>query len=82
MCMHTTAPSSSQAAQKGSQCSECRLGMPMGTGFSVKLTARQPFLARRWTSSAMRCGSQTGSSPRGMKRSGYWPHQSSMCQSL
>src|ERR1700735_4277760 len=44
-CMHTTVPSSAQAAQKGSQCSLCREGQPSFSGFSENVTAWQSVLA-------------------------------------
>ena len=82
MCMHTTVPSSLHACHNGSQWSVCRLGRPSGTGFSGNVIAWQPFFATRRTSSAIACGSQIGGIASGMKRSGAYPHHSSMCQSL
>ena len=81
-CMHTTVPSSAQAAQNGSQCSLCSEGQPSFSGFSEKVTAWQPFLATRWISSAPSSGSQMTGMESGMKRPGSAPHQLSMCQSL
>ena len=70
MWMRMVMPSSTQASQKGFQWSEWMLGRPSLSGFSVKLTARQPFFATRRTSSAMVFGSQTAGMARGMNRSG------------
>ena len=81
-CMQTTVPSSAQAVQKGSQCSLCSDGQPSFSGFSEKVTAWQPFLATRCTSSAPSSGSQMTGIDRGMKRPGSAPHHRSMCQSL
>ena len=80
--MQTTVPSSEHACHTGSQWSVCRLGSPSGTGFSGNVIAWQPFFATRRTSSAIACGSQMGGTASGMKRSGAYPHHSSMCQSL
>ncbi len=82
MCMHTIVPSSEHACQNGSQWSECRLGRWSGSGFSGNVIAWQPFFATRRTSSASVCGSQIIGIASGMKRSGAYPHHSSMCQSL
>ncbi|MEZ5136566.1 MAG: hypothetical protein R2699_16335 [Acidimicrobiales bacterium] len=57
MCRHTTMPSSEHAFQNGSQCSLCRLGQPSFSGFSEKVTARQPLAATRRISSAQTSGS-------------------------
>src|ERR1700761_6054731 len=73
-CMHTTVPSSAQAFQKGSQCELCREGQPSFSGFSEKVTAWQPFLATRRTSSAASSGSQMGGREGGVKRRGGHPH--------
>ena len=81
-CMQTTVPSSAQAAQNGSQCELWSEGQPSFSGFSEKVTAWQPFLATRRTSSAASSGSQMTGIDRGMKRPGSAPHQLSMCQSL
>src|SRR6516225_7619761 len=81
-CMHTTVPSSAQAVQKGSQWSECSEGHPSFSGFSENVTAWQPFLATRCTSSAPSSGSQMTGMDRGMERPGSAPHHLSMCQSL
>ena len=80
--MHTTVPSSAQAVQKGSQWSLCSEGQPSFSGFSEKVTAWQPFLATRRTSSAPSSGSQITGMESGMKRPGSAPHHLSMCQSL
>ena len=77
-----TTPSSWQAAKNGSQWPWKMFGQPRALGSSEKVTAWQPFLATRRTSSAMSCGSQMGGIERGMKRPGWVPHHSSMCQSL
>ena len=53
MCRHTTVPSSDTACQNGSQCSLWKLGQPSFSGFSEKVTARQPLAATRRTSSAI-----------------------------
>ncbi len=82
MCMHTTTCSSEQARQNGSQWSECRLGQPSFDGFSENVTACAPLAAVRRTSAARTSGSQMAGSEQGMKRPGWVPHQSSMCQSL
>ena len=82
MCMHTTTFSSQHACQKGSQWSEWMLGQPSLEGFSEKVTAWAPFLAVRRTSAARTSGSQMAGSEQGMKRPGWVPHHSSMCQSL
>ena len=50
--------------------------------FSENVKAWQPFLAIRRTSAAAFSGSNSGSSPQGMKRPGYAAHHSSTCQSL
>ena len=81
-CMQTTVPSSAQAVQKGSQCALCSEGQPSFSGFSEKVTAWQPFLATRRTSSAASSGSQMTGIDNGMKRPGSAPHHWSMCQSL
>src|SRR5438309_11702896 len=77
-----TMPSSWQAAKNGSQWSPKIAGQPRALGSSENVTAWQPFLATRWTSSAISWGSQMGGIDRGMKRPGWLPHHSSMCQSL
>src|SRR3954447_11679583 len=77
-----TMPSSWQAAKNGSQWSVKMLFHPRALGSSENVTALQPFLATWCTSSAISCGSQMGGMLRGMKRPGYVPHHSSMCQSL
>ena len=82
MCRHTTVPVSSHARQNGSQWSVWKLGYPSLVGFSENVTARQPFSATRRISAAISSGSQIGASASGMKRPGYVPHHSSMCQSL
>src|SRR6266508_452868 len=82
MCKQTIVPSSSQAAQNGSQWSSWKLGSRSLAGFSENETAWQPLAAMRRTSSAIASGSQIGGSASGMKRSGYVPHHSSTCQSL
>src|SRR5207237_10713834 len=82
MCRATIVPSSEQAVQKGSQWSLWKLGNFSFSGFSENETAWQPLAATRLTSSAIACGSHSGGRPRGMKRPGYDPHHSSMCQSL
>src|SRR5438874_12808673 len=65
-----TMPSSWQAAKNGSQWPWKMLGQPRALGSSENVTAWQPFLATRWTSSAMSWGSQMGGMLRGMKRPG------------
>ena len=80
--MQTTVPSSAQAVQNGSQCELCSDGQPSFSGFSEKVTAWQPFLATRRTSSATSSGSQMTGIDSGMKRPGSAPHHLSMCQSL
>src|SRR5436305_5006916 len=65
-----TMPSSWQAAKKGSQWSVKMLFQPRALGSSENVTAWQPFLATRWTSSAMSWGSQMGGMLRGMNRPG------------
>src|SRR5438874_1689865 len=65
-----TVPSSWQAAKNGSQWPWKMLGHPRALGSSEKVTAWQPFLATRRTSSAINCGSQMGGMDRGMKRAG------------
>ena len=82
MCRHTTVPSSLTAFQNGSQCWLWKLGQPSFSGFSEKVTARQPLAAIRCTSSAISSGLQIGGMDRGMKRPGWLPHHSSTCQSL
>src|SRR5947207_15875255 len=82
MCRQTSASSSQHADQNGSQWSEWKLGRRSFAGFSEKLMAWQPLAATRCTSAAIRCGSHSGGSASGMKRPGYVPHHSSMCQSL
>ena len=70
MCRHTMVPSSTQAAQKGSQWSLWKLGSFSLDGFSENDTAWQPLAATRRTSSAMAAGSQMGGSDSGMNRPG------------
>src|SRR3954454_8707456 len=82
MCRHTIVFSSLHAFQNGSQCSECRLGYPSFWGFSENVTAWQPFVATRRTSSAISCGSHSAGIDKGMNRPGCDPHHVSMCQSL
>ncbi len=82
MCKQMIVPSSSHALKNGSQCSPKMCGHPSLNGFSENVTAWQPFLATRRTSSAISWGSQIGGIDRGMNRPGYVPHHSSMCQSL
>ena len=82
MCRQTTTDSSLQACQNGSQWSEWKLGQPSLEGFSEKVTAWAPIAAVRRTSAASTSGSQMAGSGQGMKRPGWVPHQSSMCQSL
>src|SRR3954451_19574717 len=82
MCMQTIVPSSEHACQNGSQASLCSDGSLSFSGFSENENAWQPFAATRCTSAAIASGSQIGGSERGMKRPGYVPHHSSMCQSL
>src|ERR1700689_4161589 len=82
MCMQATTPSSLQAFQKGSQWSECTLGQPSFEGFSEKVTAWAPFAAVGRTSAAGTSGPQMAGRASGMKRRGFEPHHSSMCQSL
>src|SRR3954471_9114335 len=77
-----TVPSSSQAAKNGSQWPWKMLGQPSALGSSENVTAWHPFLATRCTSSAISWGSQMGGIDNGMKRPGWLPHHSSMCQSL
>src|SRR5437868_15094609 len=64
MCRQVTVPSSWQAAKNGSQWPWKMLGHPRALGSSEKVTAWQPFLATRRTSSAMSCGSQMGGTDR------------------
>src|SRR4029453_3512912 len=82
MCRQTTTPSSEQVPQNGSQGGEGKLGQPSLDGFSENVTAWAPMRAVRRTSSASTWGSQMAGSEQGMKRPGWEPHQSSMCQSL
>src|SRR5581483_3362397 len=82
MCTVTTVPVSSHDAQNGSQWSLCSEGRPRAWGFIEKLTQCDPLAAVRRTSAAISAGSQIGGMVHGMKRSGYWPHQPSRCQSL
>src|SRR5947209_5112823 len=65
-----TIPSSWQAAKNGSQWSPKIVGQPKALGSSENVTAWQPFLAMRRTSSAINWGSQIGGIDRGMKRPG------------
>ena len=51
-------------------------------GFSVKVSACTPFFETRRTSAAHASASQITGIAMGMKRAGYAPHHSSMCQSL
>jgi hypothetical protein len=82
MCRQITVPVSWHAAKNGSQWSVKMLGQPSADGSSLNVTALQPFAATRWISFAINCGSQIGGTDSGMKRPGYVPHHSSMCQSL
>src|SRR5580692_1466073 len=66
----STVPSSEQAPNRGSQCPEWMEGMWRAAGFSEKVTAWQPFWARRRTSAAALSTSKSGRMPHGMKRSG------------
>src|ERR1035437_9922681 len=79
---HKTVPSSQHAANNGSHASVWMLGIPSPAGFSEKVTAWQPFRARRRTSLAASSTSKSGRIPQGMNRSGCAPHHSSTCQSL
>src|SRR5271154_4792608 len=81
MCKHTTVLRSSHAAQNGSQWSEWSDGKPNLCGFIEKVIAWHPLCAPRRTSAAISWGSQIGGRHSGISRSGYWPHQLSMCQS-
>ena len=82
MCRHTIVPSSLHAFQNGSQCSVWKLGQPSFSGFSEKVTAWQPFCrdAAHLGRHLVRVPERGNAS--GMKRPGYAPHHSSMCQSL
>src|ERR1700719_2499047 len=79
---HSTVPTSEQAAKSGSHASVWMLGIPRPAGFSENVMAWQPFASRRRTSRAASTGSNRGTIPHGMNRSGYAPHHSSTCQSL
>jgi hypothetical protein len=70
MCMHTTTDSSLQARQTGSQCSEWIDGQPSFDGFSLNVSAWQPFWATRRISAAITSGSQMAGIAHGMKRPG------------
>src|SRR3974390_1348920 len=70
---HTTVSQSSQAAQKGSQWSECREGSPRVYGFLENATAWQPRSAIRRISLAASSGSHKGTRQIGMNRPGYAP---------
>ena len=70
MCRQMTVPSSEQASKNGSQWSPKMCGQPRADGSSENVTAWQPFLAMRRTSSAMSFGSQIGGIDSGMKRPG------------
>src|SRR3954452_22992782 len=78
----STVPASQHAANSGSHAPEWMLGICNAAGFSLNVTAWQPLSARRCTSVAASSASHSGSTPQGMKRSGYAPHHSSTCQSL
>src|ERR1700737_3539555 len=71
---HSTVPTSEHAAKSGSHASVGMLGTPSPAGSSENVTAWQPFSARRRTSRAASSGSNSGSIPHGMNRSGYAPH--------
>jgi hypothetical protein len=75
-------PSSTIACHIGSQCASWKLGSPSAAGFSVNVTEWQPFAATRLISCAHNSGSHSTGNAIGMKRPGYEPHHSSMCQSL
>ena len=67
---HSTVPKSLHAANSGSHAPEWIDGMPSIAGFSEKVTAWQPLLARRFTSATARSTSNRGRMPQGMNRSG------------
>ena len=70
MCSDSTMFSSQIACNIGSQCPDRKLGRPYTCGVSRKLIERQPFLANRRVSAAASSGSQFGTMPSGMNRSG------------
>jgi len=65
-----TVPVSQHAAKSGSHSPEWIDGMFSAAGFSEKVTAWQPFSARRWTSLAASWTSNSGRMPQGMNRPG------------
>src|SRR6266568_8589093 len=79
---HRTVSVSQHTANNGSQWPEWIDGMRRASGFSENVTAWQPLAAIRCTSAIALSTSNRGKIPHGMNRSGYAPHQSSMCQSL
>src|SRR5690348_6305508 len=82
MWMFITVLVSHNAFHSGFQYSLWKLGYPIAAGFSVNVRACTPFLATRRTSAAHFSASQITGIAIGMKRAGYAPHHSSMCQSL
>ena len=58
------------------------LGRPCTVGFSFIETVVQPLEAIRLISSRVAFMSHVGRMAHGMKRPGYEPHHSSICQSL
>src|SRR6185369_11082271 len=80
MCIESGNPVSVAAANTGSQWPLGNDGSPIGYGFSTKLIAFEPFAAQRSISRTARCGSHSGISVCGMKRSGYDGHHSSSIQ--
>ena len=84
MCMQITVWVSSHAASSGSQWRSASWidGRPRFAGSSVNVMACCPRAALRRTSAAARCGSHSGTMPRGMRRPRLSPHHSSIIQSL
>ena len=81
-CIDTGISHSCTASQNGSQWSVWNEGSPSGTGFSGNDTDRAPLAAVRRISAAARWGSSSGTSTRGISRSGAAAHHSSRVQSL
>src|SRR5271170_6799313 len=82
MCRQMVMSSSTTALKSGSQYGLWMLGKPWIVGFSLIEIAVQPLRETRFSSSTINFGSQHGSIAQGMKRPGFEPHHSSMCQSL
>ena len=77
-----TVPSSQQRLPERIPVRRCGgSGRSSFSGFSVKLTAWQPFFATRRTSSAISCGSHSGGSASGMKRPGIARRTTRRCAS-